>query len=74
MASKLGEHLEYIEKARLPKEEGWGYFQQMEWGVTEIAAWVVWLILRRHKQTRLILYGEMIPKEPSNDSRSILSY
>jgi TIR domain len=38
---QIREHLEYIENARLPKEEGWGYFQQMEWGVTEIAGWVV---------------------------------
>jgi hypothetical protein len=43
---QIREHLEYIEEARIKKdikkeEEGWGYFQQMNWGVTEIAGWVV---------------------------------
>lgn len=40
-AEQIREHLEYIEKVRLPNEEGWGYFEQIDWGVTEIAGWVV---------------------------------
>jgi hypothetical protein len=40
-AGQIRGHLEYIEKLRLPNQEGWGYFEQMDWGVTEIAGWVV---------------------------------
>ena len=40
-AEQIREHLEFIEKVRLPNEEGWGYFEQIDWGVTEIAGWVV---------------------------------
>jgi TIR domain len=37
---QIREHLEYIEKLALPNEEGWGYFPEMNMGVTEIAGWV----------------------------------
>jgi hypothetical protein len=40
-AKQVREHLEYIERVRLPREEGWGYFEELDWGVTEIAGWVV---------------------------------
>ena len=39
-AQSIRGHLEYMERVRLPKDEGWGYMEPINWGVTEIAAWV----------------------------------
>lgn len=33
--------LDAIEAARLPDLEGWGYYNEFDWGVTEVAAWVL---------------------------------
>jgi hypothetical protein len=38
---QVREHLDYIERVLLPNEEGWGYMNAYDWGVTEIAGWVV---------------------------------
>lgn len=39
---QLRELLDAIESARLPQaEEGWGYYKDFTWGVTEVAGWVL---------------------------------
>jgi hypothetical protein len=38
--SSIAEHLDYIDRVRLPGDEGWGYMESHDWGVTEIIAWV----------------------------------
>jgi len=40
-AEGIRSDLEFINRIRLPGEEGWGYLEPIDWGVTEIAAWVV---------------------------------
>lgn len=40
-AATLRGLLDSMEQARLPQDEGWGYYGPFDWGVTEIAAWVV---------------------------------
>lgn len=40
-AKQIREHLNFIDRVRLPQAEGWGYKGFHDWGVTEIAAWVV---------------------------------
>jgi hypothetical protein len=39
-AKEIREHLDYIDRLRLPNDEGWGYMEPIDWGVTEIASWV----------------------------------
>lgn len=39
-AQVIRAHLEYMERVRLPSGEGWGYMEPINWGVTEITAWV----------------------------------
>jgi hypothetical protein len=39
-AKQIRRHFEFFEKARLPGDEGWGYMEPIDWGVTEINAWV----------------------------------
>ena len=39
-AKEIREHLDYIDRLRLPNDEGWGYMEPIYWGVTEIASWV----------------------------------
>jgi hypothetical protein len=39
-AKILRAHLDYLEQVRLTGNEGWGYVATIDWGVTEIAAWV----------------------------------
>jgi hypothetical protein len=40
-AAKIGHAFQFIDKVRLgEKNEGWGYFEYVPWGVTEIDAWV----------------------------------
>jgi hypothetical protein len=39
-AQQIKEDFDYIEKARLAGNEGWGYMAGVDWGVTEISAWV----------------------------------
>lgn len=39
-AKNVRAHLDYLEHVRLNGNEGWGYVASMDWGVTEIAAWV----------------------------------
>jgi hypothetical protein len=39
-AKRIREDFEFIERERLPGNEGWGYVRNVDWGVTEIAAWV----------------------------------
>ncbi len=40
-AKLIRRHLDYLDSKRLPDLEGWGYMEPFDWGVTEIAAWVV---------------------------------
>lgn len=57
-AEQIREHLEYIERVRLPKDEGWGYFERWDWGATEIAAWVVLAYLTStQKETVSLVWG-----------------
>lgn len=39
-AKHIREHLDFIDRVRLQSDEGWGYMEQIDWGVTEIAGWV----------------------------------
>jgi hypothetical protein len=38
---ELRDLLDAIEAARLPEAEGWGYYNDFSWGVTEVAGWVL---------------------------------
>lgn len=38
---ELRELLDAIEAVRLPEAEGWGYYTDFKWGVTEVAGWVL---------------------------------
>lgn len=45
-AAQVRKHLEFIERVRLPGDEGWGYVEDATIGITEINAWVVLAELR----------------------------
>jgi hypothetical protein len=39
--AELRDLLDAIEAKRLPEAEGWGYYNDFTWGVTEVASWVL---------------------------------
>lgn len=39
-ADQIRSDFEFFERERLPGDEGWGYMHDVDWGATEICAWV----------------------------------